>query len=277
MMNTQNLSQLSHYIYSSIILKYKYLINKVDKNIVILLGLPLLLTFLNNSWILSSICSASKDRWIYLGYFLDLKTHLNAFVNTYYGARLPWILPGALIYKLLPPLVAAYTLQLGVLYSSVLSLYLILKRTIGQNTALFTALFMSLNYFFLAAVGSTYMDGAGLTYLLLTLCMLTPKEGNPGRVMRVYWAGIFFSCAVYTQLFLLNYSPLLLFYFFYITQYRSALSSTRNLCLIILGCLSATLFFCTVNYLLNGNFLFFLPNQYPYYLKRSHKLQRRLY
>ena len=55
------------------------------------------------------------DPWFYLGFFRNLvEFKRNLFPATYYGSRLSWILPGAAVHGLFPPVAANCILHLGV-------------------------------------------------------------------------------------------------------------------------------------------------------------------
>jgi hypothetical protein len=230
-----------------------------DRNYLILLLLPLFLVCLDESWMFRSFLYITYDSWFYFGYFLDLKHHLKSFSENYYGTRLPWILPGSLVYQLFSPLVANYVLHLTLYYAANFSLYQILKRLVNQKTALLMAVLMGCHCFFLAAVGSKYIHGAGLTYFLLTLLMLTPSEKEKYPRLRLCLAGGFYGCLVYTQLFLLVYTPLIILYRLFINRQLSL--TTFKFCwgYFALGFVGLTLFLCTINATLNGNFFFFMP------------------
>lgn len=113
----------------------------IDRGLIILMGWPLLLLAMNNSWVFTRP-GAWIDPFVYTGFFHNLTQHLQVFSGTYYGTRLPWILPGYLLNRLLPPLIANYVLHIGVYYVGILSLNFILKNTLNQRTALVTSLLM---------------------------------------------------------------------------------------------------------------------------------------
>jgi hypothetical protein len=234
---------------------YSSITRKIDWKFVSILCLPLLLILLNDRWLLSFIVANFVDTWIYLGYFLDLKQHLIVFPKAYFGSRLPWILPGFLTHQLLSPWIGNYILHFGFFGTAVASLYLILKHVLGRYTAFLTTILMGCHFYFLEAVGSDYIDGAALTYFLLTLLMLTNLANSRHMSLRVCFAGIFYSCTIFTQLFLINYTPFILLYYFFMN--RVGVGRLRSLLFFTLGFIGITLLFCTVNYFLNGRFWFF--------------------
>jgi hypothetical protein len=155
------------------------------------------------------------DPWVYFGYFLNLHQLYRWFPGTYYGARVPWVLPGYADYQVLPPVAAAYALHLGFYYGAILAYYLILKMTVGRRAALLGSVMMTGYPLFLFALGWNYPDGAGLTYFLVTLLMLTLAAKSSGRWWWLVLGGASFGAALVTQLFLITFTPLVaIFYLF---------------------------------------------------------------
>lgn len=225
-----------------------------DCRVFIFLVLPIILLFLNDNWLFSYVLANFVDTWIYLGYFLDLEQHLNVFPKAYFGTRLPWILPGYLAHHLFSPMAATYILHLVFYYAAISSLYLILKHNFGQRAGFLTALLIGCHFFFLEAIGSNYIDGAGVTYLLLTLLMITNLSKSKYMRLRLCFAGIFYGCLIYTQLFLITYTPLVILYYFFINPDHKR--RILNLTFVVFGFTGLTLLLCTVNYFLNGRFWF---------------------
>ncbi len=234
-------------------------LGKMNPHLITLFLLPIILIIINPTCLFHQIVVGSIDSWIYFGYFLDLKQHLISFYGTYYGTRLPWILPGFLAYHLFSPLIAKYILYLTVYYTATFSLYGILKRTVGQKAAFLTAIYMGVYQKFLISAGSEYIDGSGIAYLLLTFFLLTPSNNNKRIHIRLFLAGLFCSCFVFTQLFLTIYIPLIALYFFFLNRPFQKWFFLKNLIIFIIGFLVMTTSLCTINYYLNGEFLFFNP------------------
>ena len=260
-MNTEKLSStVQDSLFIRGVSRIRVFFSTMDRNLLVLVGLPILFVILNGSWFLSTVLKNYIDPWIYFGYFLDLKQHLNTFNGTYYGTRLPWILPGFLAYRLFPPLIAAYILHFTLHYATTIPLYQILKRMINQQAALLAAILMGCYYFFFEAIGSAYIDGAGVSYLMLTLLMLTPGARESYTRLRLNSAGIFYGCLIYTQLFLTVYTPFIILYYLFINRTHDKLLSLKlHLKHFLTGFLGITLFLCMINYSLNDTFFFFIP------------------
>lgn len=151
------------------------------------------------------------DCWLYHGYFIDLPGHLRAFGDLYYSSRLSMTLPGWLIYKSLPPLAANLVLHLGVYLLGVLSLYIVLRQTLGARAGLLAALLMGGHFFYQTASASDYCDGYAIGYFLLAMAFST-KAAFSDRFRRwLFLAGLAGAALVVVNLMLgLLLLPLLL-------------------------------------------------------------------
>lgn len=157
-----------------------------DPHWVVLLAVPWLVLAMDSTWIYTP--AGTIDPWVYNGFFRNLRQHLaDYFPGTYYGSRLPWILPGFAAYSLFPDLTANFVLHLSCFYAALLSLYVTLKHTVGREAALFASLLFGSHSYFLRAIGWDYVDGAGITYYLVTCAALT--KAATGRRHHV-WLGL---------------------------------------------------------------------------------------
>ena len=240
------------------------LLKSIDRCYWVLLAMPFVLLLLYPGWIISSVLQGTIDPWIYLGYMLNWKCHWQAFPHTYYGARIPWISVGILVYELFPSYVAMYLLPLLVYYTGVFSLYVTIKRLFGRKAALLTSTLLGSYFYFLYSVGSTHYDGLASVLLLVVLCFLTPTScGYKNRVMtylNLACAGFAFATAVATQMFLLNYVPLVLLYFSFITASKMKTHYLKSVCFLLFGFAIAVLFWCIVAFFINGTFFFFMDS-----------------
>ena len=228
-------------------------------DLLVLLSFPILLLLINNSWIFTDSFGKWIDPWVYTGYFLDFSQHSQTFQGTYYGSRLGWILPGFLVYKISPPLIANYLLHLIFFYAALISFYLILKWTINERAALFSSLFMGTYGHFLSTMGWDYVDGAGITYLLLAMMMLTYAAKFRYQRSALVLAGVFFACMLHSNLFLVVLTPTFGAYYLYVSGMKGRGLWYRGL-YSILGMIVATSLLGGISYLVNHRFLFFLPS-----------------
>ncbi|MEX0267933.1 glycosyltransferase family 39 protein [Leptolyngbyaceae cyanobacterium UHCC 1019] len=231
---------------------------KARWEILLLLLLPFLLLLINQIWIFHP--NGAIDPWIYSGYFIRLKQYLIAFPDAYYGSRLSWILPGYLAYSLFPPLVANYVLHLGFYYLATLSLYLILQPSVGRRAAFLTSISMGCYAFFLLAMGWDYVDGAGITYFLLTVLMLSWAARKERWALWMGLAGVFFGALIYTNVILLIFAPPLLIYYILTNRPHQRGKTLIKIAAFVGGILAITLVLGSISYAIGGKFFFFMPS-----------------
>jgi len=231
---------------------------KENWEILLLLLLPLLLLLINQIWIFNP--NGTIDPWVYFGHFIRLKQYLIAFPDAYYGSRLSWILPGYLAYFLFSPLVANYVLHLGFYYLAILSLYFILKPSVGRRAAFLTSASMGSYAFFLLAIGWDYVDGAGITYFLLTVLMLSWAARKESWTIWMVLSGVFFGALIYTNIIWLLFAPSLLIYYVLTNRPHRRRKTLIKIAAFVGGVLAITLVLGSINYAIGGKFFFFIPS-----------------
>jgi hypothetical protein len=245
---------------------------RIDVGLLVILALPWALLFASVNWIFDyEIGTPFIDAWLYFGFFLDLPGYLRAFPETYYGSRLPWILPGYEAHKLFTPIIATYALHFGLYYTTAASFYLTLKHTVGRRAALLATIGMGSYGFFLWAMGSDYVEGPAIAYFLLTTLALT----NTARRLRP-WAwlalgGTFYGAMVYTNLFLVVFTPPLLLYYLAVNWQQNRHSLKVSSLFFTSGFLAISVLLGAVSYALGGDLLFYAPS-----IRSAHQLATQL-
>lgn len=205
------------------------------------------------------------DAWFYLGYFRNLlEFKRQFFYGFYYGSRLSWILPGFLIHSLFSPIVANAVLHLAVQSTATLSMFSILRLTVGLRSAFLATMVFAVYPWLWVATGWDYVDGAGIAYCLLTMALLTQSAIQPQRKWTLLLAGAALAGMAYTHLFLASFAPLLVLYFIALLWAWRGKPSARAVlsccALLTAGFALVTLLFCAINYWLDGNFWFYAPS-----------------
>jgi 4-amino-4-deoxy-L-arabinose transferase-like glycosyltransferase len=233
---------------------------RFDAGILVVLALPWAILRFDTSWLFGYATSSIGfiDPWVYFGFFLDLTPHIRAFKGAYFTTRLTWTVPGALAYHAFSPVVATYVLHLAVFYAATLSLYLILKLTVSRRAALLATLLMAFHSYFLTSVGWPYIDGAANAYLLLTILALTFAARSARARNWLVAAGALAALAVYCQLFLIVFSPVVLGYYYFARRQMGHARSSLDSKPFTLGFAVVTLAFGLFNFSVNGRFLFFI-------------------
>ena len=153
----------------------------------------------------------SIDPWLYHGFFRWPHRYLHDFFpGTYYGTRLPWILPGALCFALFPPRIADWVLHFALFYSAAFSLRFLLRAVADRRTAVLVALLGLANFYFYSAWAWDYVTGPGLTLCIVTLALLTSADKRGIGITRLILAGGCWYAMVACHLTLLIVSPWLL-------------------------------------------------------------------
>lgn len=226
----------------------------------LLLALPLCLTLVEEDWIYTPALPGWLDPWVYLGYFLNLPQHLETFGGAYYGNRIGWVIPGFLVYSVLPALAANAVLHLSVFYSSVFSAYLALKQTLGQRVALLPVLVMGCYSYFLFAAGWDYPDGAANAYFLLACVVIIRLEKARDERPGAWIAGGLIAAMIHTHIFWVALTPALAVLMLPIARQWSPARWFRGGAYLIGGAVGTTALLGAANLLLGGQFLFFAPS-----------------
>jgi hypothetical protein len=201
------------------------------------------------------------DPWIYFGYFRNLvEFKRNLFVGDAHGAHLSWILPGAVLHHMFPPVTATYLLHLGVQTLATVSLFLTLKWLAGPRRAFVTAMVFSANPWLWAATGWDYVDGIAIAYCLLTMALLTWAARIPARRWTLIVAGMALAALLDTGAGWLALAPILPLYYAGLLWIWHRTPFPRSLVVLFIwfgaGCFSMAVVFTAGNRFLDG---FHLP------------------
>jgi hypothetical protein len=145
--------------------------------------------------------NGTVDPWLYTALWVNFDQINAYFGTTYYASRLPWIVPGRIVYGVLP-VDAAYWVLHGLTFSGgVAALFFLVRRHLGLAAAVVGAATLALTPMYWNAQYWDYIDGVTLTYLLAGLCFGLPLATGRRRPVSLAAAGVFFAAAVTTNLF----------------------------------------------------------------------------
>lgn len=172
-------------------------------------GYVLLAAWMNQSWLYDR--PGMVDQWAYLGqsYFFPKLRQL--WPQHPSGDLLPLILPAALAYKVLPPILANYALDLVYAGTVLFILFLHIRRLSGTVTALAVTFFAGGYQYLLLALGSDYTDGRVITYYCISLYVISlARRAAPRRAaLLLVFAGGAYAGMVYTAILSATYLPVL--------------------------------------------------------------------
>jgi len=133
------------------------------------------------------------DSWIYTSYQWDLKSQIADFGPTYYGSRLSWILPGALLHSLLPPVAAQICFKL--IFSALFAVGCgaIVHRAAGLPTTLLAVTVSLFAPQFIGALHADYTDTPVIVYAALALACITAARNSRHWVAWIFLGGCCFA------------------------------------------------------------------------------------
>ncbi len=174
--------------------------------VAVLLALPAAIFLLNHNWPFQSF--GDYDAFFYFGHFIHFP-HYQKLQPTYAGERLPWILPGYLLVHLLRPVYGVLALHFVTYYTSIFSLYSIVKTFSGPQSGFLAACMLGVHPYFLAANGMDYLTGGSIAYCLLTFVFIVWSANAVGPIRWLYSfaAGISWAAVIFTYPLWIAFTP----------------------------------------------------------------------
>ena len=133
-----------------------------------LLALPLVLLLANASFLWDN--PLYFDTNVYVGFFRHYLDFKLPYIANYKSSRLPFVLPGVVLYRLLPAEVAHHLLHLGFLWGETLGIYALVKRRFGAPAAFLVAAAVVTSTY--SHTLTSYHNQAASTYFILALLLL---------------------------------------------------------------------------------------------------------
>lgn len=241
-------------LFNENLFKKLYSFLKVNYGVCLISIFLALLFLVNRNLFISNPYIVTIDPWLYTGYFLNFESYYKMFGVLYYGTRLSWIILGYVLYKIFPVLVANYVLHFGFIAAAVLSLYYILKRTISDRVAVFTALLFAGYVYFLNEMGWDYISSPTMTFFLLTLSFLVLFIRSRYWKYYLLLAGIFCISMIYANFFAIVFLPTIIVFLFFILK-KNKFPIIPRLLYFVLGIFVGFAAMEIFVYLLTGNIL----------------------
>jgi len=228
-------------------------------DILALLAFPLLLLLVNSSWFVVAP-SAWIDTYVYTGYMLDLRHHIQEFGPTYYGSRLPWLLFGSAAHSVASFEVANLFLRLTLFYGGTFALYVTI-RCVWKDRLIATlvAVLLGSNVYFLLAITWDYVDGAGIVLLLAILACLTLAQQNQHRTLVLIAAGALTITAISVQIFLIALMPPLAAWYLLLGREISVRRVIKDVMSVLFGVMAGFICYALMSLHLGGDFNYLQP------------------
>lgn len=138
------------------------------------------------------------DPWIYTGYFTNFSTIQQLFGERYYFSRLPWTIPGVLMFHVFTPAAASLLLNTCLVAACVISLYFAVRWHYGTVPALLTSLALATSPSLQSAVGWDYPDGPAIAYGFIAAAFALRPHGRPA--VNTILMAMFLALSGYTNM-----------------------------------------------------------------------------
>ena len=219
-----------------------------------LAALPLILLLVNDSWSWDS--TKVFDNHAYVGFFKHYLEFSYPYTENYKSSRLPFILPGVFLYRVLPDELAHQALLLLFLIGQSFFTFLWTRRHFGAHAAF--AVSAAQAVFTNSHHDPSYHNLAACTYLIASLWLLDAPGRWPFWLRGVVSAAAF-TCAVFTNSITVALTPLFGLCLLYALPrpWRWYSLPLQGLCVLV-GAALITSALGGINVLLGGPFLFFL-------------------
>jgi hypothetical protein len=221
---------------------------------------PLILLAFNRDWLLTH--EGWLDPWHYVGFFREY-WNPDYSPQAYKLARLPWILAGALVTSMLPPLAAAYVLHLAFLCATTAAMFLgtywLFQRiSLSAVVALFIGFYTHAH----GSGGWDYHNTAAGAFYVGTFMALASPSARAGRPAALIVAGVLAALTIHSNITFVNFLPALAFVYLRSVQVGDgalpgAREAARRAAWAAIGALGVTLALGAVNWAAGREFLFF--------------------
>ncbi|MEO8368536.1 MAG: hypothetical protein ABI806_05005 [Candidatus Solibacter sp.] len=138
------------------------------------------------------------DPWYYFAYFTNFRYLVHTYGPNYYVARLPWILPGLLAFKLASPETASVLLNAALMTVSAIALYWAVRWHYGITPAVLACAALATNPQFISAIGWDYPDGPAIAYAFIALAFAVRPHGS--AAWNLVCATVFVTLSALTHL-----------------------------------------------------------------------------
>ena len=139
-----------------------------------------------------------------------------------------WILPGAILARVLSPVYGLLVLHLLFYWISIFSMYFLVKAFADGRTAMLTACLLGCHPFFIGANGWAYVDSASMAYFLVTLAFIVKARSSRSPRTWLLLAGASWASLVFTYILWLSVTPCFVI-FYYVAGCKEPIISLKAL------------------------------------------------
>lgn len=140
------------------------------------------------------------DSWIYTSYQWDLRNQIADFGPTYYGSRLSWILPGAILQSIVPPVAAEISFKGFMSAMLAAAAGFTGYRTVGFRWSLLLVAVVTLNPQLIVGFHADYIDTPVIVFAAVALALNVAARESHRWPIVIFLAGAAFACMVSANL-----------------------------------------------------------------------------
>ncbi|HVZ70386.1 MAG TPA: hypothetical protein VG891_13060 [Rhizomicrobium sp.] len=244
-------------------------------SLIFLAVLPVAVWFTNSNVLGNA--NGDVDTWFYFGHFMAIGKYdvSNIIGRDYYETRLPFILPGCLLFQLLPLTWAKMAFAYLIYATTLSSLFYTLRAYMPHRTAALVLMLLASDIFFVRAMGWNYVDAGVIVYQSLTLASLTAARSSSRRLLWVGIAAFFFTCSIFCHLgVVLSIFPIAIYAWLCLDPANLSRREIRNLVYAaITGVIVCQVFFGLLNAWINGRDFFFILLLFNIAIGETHSSQ----
>lgn len=224
--------------------------------VAVLIAMPLVMAMLGREWLYTPI--GFLDPWYNIGFFMFYQdpTYL---ADHYKLQRLPWLLPGWILYHTVGPLAANFILHVGALVLSTVFVYLTLARLVSRQAAFVAAATLTIYIPFHGAGGWDYQAAGAAAYYAVTLYLVVRAAQADDPRGYLIAAGAAYAAAVFATIHLVNFLPVLAAFYLVARPRRTVPDIWRALRFGFYGFAGLTLALCLVDRAVGRGLFFFWP------------------
>ena len=236
----------------------RFLLTHIDFGLLLVILIPLLLLLSNHEWLFPY--GDATDAWLNYAFFYGYG-HNHSLFFSYKASRLDWIVKGALLHRLFPPLTAYYLMCFSIFYTCTISFYYIAKNFFTRQIATISALMFSTYSQFISGISfewdyNTHNSIANLNLALLFLVLAAKRKSYQ---LFLVLSGFFCACSFQSTYTVIALPALITIYLIFNHNNRNN-PLLPSILYFGIGGITSVLFYCCINYFVfNGPFLFFMP------------------
>ena len=168
---------------------------------ILLIVSPLIIATINHKWLFDK---ADIDVWFYDGYYRVFEKYWNTFApnvaSTYYGTRIPTILPGYLSHYIFGESFGKIVFNLILVSSTIsISLFSIFRNFVSDKLSFIAAMSIFADPYLIKVLGSDYISSPSAAFALISIALLLTTFRTQ-KIRYAFLSGAFIEMSITTHM-----------------------------------------------------------------------------